>query len=345
VTDAPSLHDVVLRSQVKPRIVVLDVGHGSCAVLTDGAAATVIDAGQGSVLMEFLLQEGITTIKSVVLSHADHDHIGGLIAIFSSGLFTVEKIHLNSDSVKATKAWDSLLFEIQALEESGQLVVTGSICNGDKIDANIEGISIMALGPRRVLAMRGPGSRDPQNRLVTPNSISAVLMISVNSEPTVLLTGDMDAIGFDDLCGAGHDLRAEFLVLPHHGGAWGLGADSSALVRDLCQKVQPREVIVSNGRGKFDNPRPKIIAAVRKAAPNAHVSCTQLSKMCSGELPTSNPAVDDSVFSAGEGNGVCCAGSVVLNFGTETIRDVSKHGQFVDSFSETALCRKVFAES
>src|SRR5271170_7946139 len=63
-----------------PSLTVLDVGHGSCAILAEVTRIIVFDAGPKTGLLEFLLQHQIDTIDLVMISHADRDHIEGLIA-------------------------------------------------------------------------------------------------------------------------------------------------------------------------------------------------------------------------------------------------------------------------
>ena len=72
-----------------PSLTVLDVGHGSCAILAEAARIVVFDAGPKSGLLEFLLQHQINTIDVVMISHADRDHIEGLIAILGTNAIAV----------------------------------------------------------------------------------------------------------------------------------------------------------------------------------------------------------------------------------------------------------------
>lgn len=322
-----------------PQIVVLDVGHGNCTVITDGKDATVVDAGSGSTLMEFLYQQQIFAIDAIILSHSDKDHIGGIVAILASKRFTVGSIHLNSDSVKESKAWLNLVFEIESLEDSNMLVVNGSLCKGHRVASKVSGVSLYVLSPRRSMALRGPGSTVSSGAPVTPNTMSIVLMVEYQGKPIILLPGDMDAVAFRQLLETGQSLRADYLVLPHHGGRWGPGKRMAEMAAELCELVSPKEVLVSNGRGKFNNPRPEIINSVRLAAPEAHVSCTQLSETCCPSPPPPNTGVNSAVHSSGTAKGQCCAGSVVFDLENVPIRDHSSHDAFIDNFSSTALCR------
>src|SRR3990170_5021625 len=100
---------------------VLDVGHGNSTVITHVDHVTVLDAGPGSALLEFLEEQGISDIDNLILSHADADHISGLLAVISSGVIRVHTVRLNTDSLKGSSLWDDLLFEVDDLAKRGLL--------------------------------------------------------------------------------------------------------------------------------------------------------------------------------------------------------------------------------
>ena len=65
-----------------PELLILDIGHGNCAILRDTLAVTVIDCGyDGVTLIETLERLGINAVDNVIISHADIDHIGGLVPL------------------------------------------------------------------------------------------------------------------------------------------------------------------------------------------------------------------------------------------------------------------------
>ena len=71
---------------------ILDVGHGNSTVIETSAGCAVFDTGQRTQLIDFLRLKSITKIKYVVLSHADADHIGGLIAILSDERLSIDRM-------------------------------------------------------------------------------------------------------------------------------------------------------------------------------------------------------------------------------------------------------------
>src|SRR5207249_1881397 len=91
-----------------PELLILDVGHGSCAVLRDTNGTLVIDCALGSTLLDTLSQLKIHEISSVLISHADQDHIGGLMALLTNEDVEVQNVFLNADALKRTKIWNKL---------------------------------------------------------------------------------------------------------------------------------------------------------------------------------------------------------------------------------------------
>lgn len=90
---------------------VLDVGHGSCAVVLDGQSTLVIDTGVKSYLLEYLAEAGRTSIDALIISHADSDHLRGLVALLGAGI-DIKHMYWNTDSLKGSQLWRSVVFEL-----------------------------------------------------------------------------------------------------------------------------------------------------------------------------------------------------------------------------------------
>jgi len=327
-----------------PTVTVLDVGHGSCTVITDGEHATLIDTGPGAPVLEYLLQEHIEVIDVVVLSHADEDHIRGLIALLGADQFTIHRIMLNSDAAKASESWRNLAYEIDELHRSGSITLEVQLREGDIIDTRIPEVDLHVLAPRDRLIISGPGSKDRDGRRITSNSISAVILICYRGVRLALVTGDLDDVGLSHAIEASADLSAQVLVFPHHGGlAGGSAAAAAGFAQQLVAKVDPESIAISLGRGKYANPRPEIIAGMRAGAPNARIACTQLSKFCAVNLPLDRPSHLLPLFARGSTNNACCAGTmrIVLPQGNEVLPSDDAHGAFIGAVApSTALCRR-----
>lgn len=321
-------------------IAILDVGHGNCTVVIDRQCVIVVDSGPGSSLLEFLQEREITTIDVLLISHADEDHIAGLIQLLSSDNIRIDSIRLNTDSAKGSRIWSDLLYELDRSDRSGNLDFDTSLTRGDEDKIKRGEIQIEILGPSKYLAARGPGSTDRKGRKLTSNSVSVVTRLLKDGRPIALLPGDLDGVGLDNLHSSGVDATAPIVVFPHHGGRTG-SADMAAFATKLCQITSPSMVIFSIGRGRHGTPRPEIVTAVREEISDVWIACTQLSEHCAAGLPSSSPKHLSNAFAQGSQGLKCCAGTILIDIDNinRVIPDRSDHQAFVINAAPTALCR------
>lgn len=322
---------------------IVDVGHGNCAVLVDTGGVVVIDAGPGTALLEFLEQEGIAKVDVVLISHADKDHIEGLVALVSSQKYEVGVIRINSDALKDSKLWDDLLFSLNKAFFAGALQFNVALTVADSGNFDRGDIHIEILAPDPYIAGRGPGSTDRNGRKLTSNSVSAVIRLVKDHTAIALLAGDLDDVGLDNLINNHLDCRAPILVFPHHGGRPGAG-DMTAFTEKLVDLVQPETVIFSVRRGgQNNNPQPDIVLTVREKLPNVRVACTQLSKRCAANVPNNQPTHLSAKYAQGRQTNGCCGGTFVINL-AEPDRSflpiLQDHIDFIQANAETALCQQ-----
>lgn len=323
-----------------PLIYILDVGHGNCAVLRDIEETIIVDCGaRGSGLLEFLKKENINTIKSVFLSHADQDHIGGLIALLSSAEFTINEVYLNADSSKGSAMWDDLAYELSQLKERGEIqsFQVGITRNLGTLRWNSIGLNVV--GPTGYLASKGVGSVDRQARTITSNSLSASFEILWKDTVVAYLAGDIDQIGLDDLIDHSVTVNSPLLVFPHHGGN-SEGADNITFTKTLCTFCSSNTVIFSIGRNKHDNPRSEVVAAVKAVVGNVRIACTQLSKKCAKDLPSTTSSHLLDLFSRGKEKNECCLGTFIISLGDkiEYHPSFESHKKFIDTSASSPLC-------
>ncbi len=324
-------------------LTILDVGHGNAAVLHEGHEAIIIDAGPGTGLLEFLVETGITHLSAVLISHADADHLKGLVALLGQEGLTVGSIHLNSDAAKASRLWGALAFELDAHQRRGALEFEVQLVDGMEFAFHSES-RVEILAPRRALATLGPGSTDDRSRRITSNTISAVARVSLVDGHTVLLAGDLDEVGLEHLLETVDDLRCDVLVFPHHGGNVSSGATPSRnadFARALLSAVAPETVVFSIGRRSANrNPRPEIVAAVVEDQSRS-VMCTQMSAACAPEGSGEDLSHLSSAFAIGRSDALCCAGSIRFHTGRRMDPPATTHAAFVETWAPTAMCRVV----
>ena len=317
-------------------IVILDVGHGNCAVVHDGKHCLVIDAGPSTALLEFIREAEINVVEEILISHADTDHLKGVQALLDQDEVSVRSVRVNSDAAKTSKQWDGMLRSLDDRKRRGEIEFEVQLTEGDQLaffDTVVE-----VLAPSGYLAGKSPGSCDSKGRRITTNTISAVVRVHM-SDQSVLFTGDLDEVGLELLTETDQDLHADILIFPHHGGKV---SDSATPARNrrfaerLLSAVNPKIVVFSFSRVRYLNPRREIIDAV-KADPTRKVMCTQMSQNCLDESPNDDGHLAN-VFANGRRLGHCCAGSIVIN-GPTLHPSISLHTNFVRTKAPNALCR------
>ncbi len=167
----------------------LDVGQGLSAVIETKNHVLIFDTGAKyskksdmgqSVVIPFLRSKGIDTVDTLLISHADNDHIGGANSIIR--LSHVKQI-LTSDP-------DALK------QHSPQLCQVGQSWEWDQINFSI-------LSPF-------------QNIFSSKNNNSCVLKVATKQQ-AILLTGDIEYEAEEWLVNNVQDLESEILIAPHHG--------------------------------------------------------------------------------------------------------------------------------
>ena len=226
---------------------ILDVGHGNCAVLFDTGGVSVFDAPTGDILLKTLEQRGIKEISLVIVSHADADHLGGILSLLLT--CDVREIYINPDTSKHTELWQDFRTVLKVRADEGHPIeVKVGLTTSDTGQLRRGGINIEVLAPTPPLALGGVGGRDLQGRRLSSNSLSAVLRLSGEGVPSTLLPGDLDAVGLENLLDSGIDAQAKVLVFPHHGG-------HSGAVDESGVRVSPRSGRPARGGHLLDRTR------------------------------------------------------------------------------------------
>lgn len=325
-------------SSLNPSVVILDVGHGNSTVLCDYPHCFVVDCGLGPSLIKFLRQEGLYEIESIFLSHADQDHIGGLIGLLSANEFKINHVYAIADATKETALWDGVLYSLNhsSLNGGAKLHISLSTSEGPFICGSI---GLRVVTPTPYLAGKSAGGETRAGEKITSNSISASFHVEWNSSSVAYLAGDIDQVSLNQIEENDIKIESPVLVFPHHGGKAG-GEDVAAFTKKLCELTKPSTVIMSIGRKKHGNPRPEVVATLRSQVPDVRIACTQLSVNCSDILPKTSPTHLLDLHSRGKSTRECCSGSFVIKLGTtiEYFPTKRAHRKFINDFVPTPLC-------
>ena len=170
---------------------VLDVGQGLAVLVRTAGHTLLYDTGPLysaesnaglRVVVPYLRATGVRQLDTLVVSHRDKDHAGGVTAVqaylpVKRLLTSISELGGEPCSAGQQWAWDGVRF-----------------------------------------AILHPDSADYALKSKKTNSMSCVLHIS-NASGSILLTGDIEAADEKSLIARSPDvLRSEVLVVPHHGG-------------------------------------------------------------------------------------------------------------------------------
>ncbi len=332
-----------------PYIAVLDVGHGNCAVIVADERVTVVDAGdKAGTLREFLLEQGITRVDAIVLSHADADHIAGVLRVLSKPEIDVRAVYVNPAPGRTTTAWGDLVTAARRRENAGVSLIAGTV--DQNLNARLNGptVTYEILAPTAADVVDQKMASQPSGTIANTNTLSAVVRVRSHGRAVALLCGDIDRLGFEALKARHAASSSPLLVFPHHGGlarAGGGPNSTAAFVTAICEFASPDVVLFSIGP-PFDNPRPEVVASVRAARPDAWIACTQLSSHCGQIQGGADPTHWAPVHARGRSTAACCLGTLLVALSPagpsfQPVRDA--HQKFVALRVTSPLCRHTSA--
>ncbi len=210
-----------------------DIGQGNAVLVRTATHALLYDTGPryslesdaGHRVLLPLLQALHTRLDTLVLSHRDTDHVGGAPAVLA--------MQPQAALLSSIAADDHL----QSLRPA-QRCVAGQHWEWD-------GVRFEVLHPQAA-DYDSPHS---------PNALSCVLRLhSAGAQPqTALLVGDIESPQEEALLARHAPLRADVLLVPHHGSK----TSSSEAFLDA---VQPRQAWVQTGyRNRYGHPAPEVM--------------------------------------------------------------------------------------
>ena len=219
-----------------------DIGQGNAVLLRTANRALLYDAGPrfsresdaGHRVLVPLLRALDVRLDMLMLSHRDADHSGGAAAVLgmqrqASLVSSIEDEH-----------------ELQLLRPA-QRCVAGQRWRWDGVDFEV----------------LHPQAQDYQSRF-RPNAMSCVLRVASLAAPgrpprVALLVGDIERPQESRLLAQGADVRADLLLVPHHGSK----TSSSA---QFLQAVAPKLAVVQAGyRNRFGHPAAGVLDRYRES--------------------------------------------------------------------------------
>lgn len=198
----------------------IDVGQGDCTLIICGEDAMLIDAGdndQGTKIQNYLQKQNIETLKYVICTHPDSDHIGGMDVILYK--FSCETVFMTEEE-KDTKTYREVADTLKEKDYKKTVPVVGeTYLLGDA--------EFTILGPAQIM--------EESNN----NSIAILL---THGENKFLFTGDAEEEEELTLLQSGIPIEADVYKAGHHGSR-------TSSCKEFLEAVSPQYAVISCGEG------------------------------------------------------------------------------------------------
>lgn len=292
-----SYQHVTETRQATLSVTAIDVGQGnSLLVRFPGGKTMLVDGGgffDGSfdigklVVAPYLLHEGITQIDVVALTHADSDHLNGLLYILEN--FRVREVWSNRDAAP-TDAYHTFL---EIIRKKG---IPHRILSDREEEMDISGVRIRIMNPENsrplpdMPLLQNPVEEGKKTGGANDRALTMKLSLGKRS---FLLPSDISQTVESRLVERHADLRSDVLIVPHHGSRF-----SSS--ESFLERVAPRAAIVSCGyKNVFKFPHQEILHRYRQM--NIDLYRTDLDGAVRATTDGRNISVESLCFGSCEG--------------------------------------------
>ena len=219
------------------KLTCLAVDHGQAALLTmPGGKNILIDAGSqiskdcgGRIIVPYLMEKGIAKLDAIILTHGDLDHITGVAEVIAGT--DTKTILANSAVLEKAKQRSSVQFLNDYLTKKNAAI---QLLGPETI--NSETASLTNLWPP-------PETCDDPN--IMDNDKSQVFLAEYAGKK-ILLCGDIELHAQEKLFEMYPDLKADVVLMPHHGS-------TTNLMDGFVEKLAPETIIVSCGQRRQHN--------------------------------------------------------------------------------------------
>ena len=226
-------------------ITFINVGQGDSTLISDGNGFIVlIDGGKpeaGPSLVGHIHAQGISNINVVVATHADSDHIGGLINLLNDNSISVGRLLYNGYP-GSTTTWTNFADAVSNKGLSLTSVQFPQVLSWGKLTAHV---------------------MNPASGLSNPETNDASIVVLVDYVNTkYLFTGDIDSTIEATILARGTSITADILKVAHHGSEYS-SSDT------FLATVQPKNGVISVGPNSYGHPSSLTINRLETAG--AHV--------------------------------------------------------------------------
>ena len=258
------------RSEVRQgfQIDQLAVGDGTAILLRTPEGSVLFDGGSASIdrvgerlIVPALRALGVRHLDAIVISHPNLDHFGGVVGVVHR--IPTDRILISEAFVHVARSEPMSAVRAHLDDLRGAVSKIEVVCRGNRrelggaewlflhpapgeLSRTVNDGSIVALVTPISSARSGETERTPPIDPSSPLVQSAHAAFA--SKCGVLLLGDLQDEGVARIIQREPQLRAAVMELPHH-GSW------RPIVEELIDRVNPRIVLQSTGRRRFESDR------------------------------------------------------------------------------------------
>lgn len=198
----------------------IDVGQGDATLIICDDEAMLIDAGdnnQGTKIQNYLQKQGVKSLKYVIATHPDADHIGGMDVVLYK--FNCDTIVM-TDEEKDSNTYRDVIDTMKGKGYKNTKPVVGNTYTLGDAEFTI-------VGPKRIT--------DDSNN----NSVAILLK---HGENEFLFTGDAEETQEADIVKSGISLDVDVYKVGHHGS-------KTSSSTELLNLATPTYAVISCGEG------------------------------------------------------------------------------------------------
>jgi len=224
------------------QITFINVGQGDSALLQDPNGFDVlIDGGPASAganVVSYLRSQNIDSLEVIVSTHADADHVGGLVTVLQASDISVGVIYFNGYP-GSTLTWNNFV--------------------------NLANARSIPMLPAQFPAELTWGNfnayiLNPASGLVNPEQNDASVVARIDYLDTrFLFTGDIDSTIEATVVARQTPVAADVLKVAHHGSAYSSSPS-------FLNAVHPAEGIISVGMNSYGHPAPETLERLSAAS-------------------------------------------------------------------------------
>ncbi|MFZ0533281.1 MAG: MBL fold metallo-hydrolase [Anaerolineales bacterium] len=218
------------------QIAFIDVGEGDSALIQNSDGYSILlDGGQvseGPTVLAYLRNNGVYTLNAMIASHADSDHIGGLISVLEATDITIDSVIYNGYPGN-TQTWNDF---VMAVTNEGLGLETA------QFPGELSWGSTTAYILNPVSGLENPDTND-----------ASLVMLLDHSDIEYLFTGDIDSTVESEILARGTPIAADILKVAHHGSNYSTSVE-------FLNAVQPIDSVISVGDNPYGHPGAETLA-------------------------------------------------------------------------------------